>query len=82
MKLSKTQELASMMQVRSGMSNYYIKNKREKGQPRFFKCVCCGEKFDFDDSVDYIGAVMEWKSRGNKCWACGYGRCHCKQKET
>ncbi len=57
----------------------YIVNKRAKGQPRFFKCVCCGKEFDFNDSVDYIGAVMQWEGGGGKCYACANGYCHCKE---
>jgi len=81
MKLSKIQKLASLMEGRMG-SNRYIVNKREKGQPRFFKCVCCGKKFDFGDSVDYIGAVNQWEAYGEKCYTCGEGLCHCKEKEV
>ena len=59
--------------------NRYIINKREKGQPRFFKCACCGMKIDLKDSVDYIGAINQWKAFGEKCYMCGKGFCDCKK---
>lgn len=80
MRLSKTQKLASLMDGRMG-DNRYIINRREKGQPRFIKCVCCGKKFDLKDSIDYIGAVNQWKAFGEKCYMCGRGFCDCKKKK-
>lgn len=63
----------------SDHDNRYIINKREKGQKRFFKCCCCGEKYDLKDSEDYVGAVEQWEQLGHKCYACGKGFCHCKE---
>lgn len=77
MKLSKIQKLAQMTDGRMA-DNRYIINKREKGQPRFIKCCCCGKKFDLKDSEDYIGAINQWKNFGEKCYMCGRGFCHCK----
>ena len=73
---SKKQQVASIFS-RGRDDNRYIVNKREKGQKRFFKCNCCGKKFDFGDSTDYVGAVEQWDSFGGKCYACGRGLCHC-----
>jgi len=77
MKLSRIQKLAELMDGRMA-DNRYIINKREKGQPRFIKCTCCGKKFDLKDSVDYIGAINQWKAFGKKCYTCGKGFCRCK----
>jgi len=74
---SRTQKLASLMEGKMG-DNRYVINKREKGQQRFFKCVCCGTKFDFKDSEDYVGAVKQWEDGGGKCYRCANGFCHCK----
>jgi len=80
MKLSNIQKLALLMDGRIA-DNQYIVNKREEGQPRFFKCTCCGETTDFEDSDDYIGAVNQWVAHGEKCYMCWKGFCHCKEKE-
>jgi len=71
MELSKVQKLAQLVDGR-------IVNRKEEGQPRFIKCVCCGKKFDLKDSIDYIGAINQWKAFGKKCYACGKGFCRCK----
>jgi len=81
MKLSKRQKLAEMMDGRMGEDRYII-NKREKGQLRFIKCVCCSKKIDLKDSDDYIGAINQWKAFGNKCYMCGRGFCDCKKKRV
>ena len=77
--LSKIQKLASLMEGRM-VDNQYIVNKREKNQPRFFKCSCCGKEFDFSNSDDYVGAVKQWEQGGGKCYACAHGFCHCQEE--
>ena len=59
--------------------NKYFVNKRKKGQRRFFKCACCNKEFDFENSRDYIGAVIQWESYGKKCYACANRLCHCNE---
>jgi len=81
MKLSGIQKLALLRKERIA-DNRHIVNKREKGQPRFIKCVCCGKEFDLKDSVDYIGAINQWKAFGKKCYFCGKGLCDCKKKRV
>lgn len=65
--------------------DYYLINKWEKGQPKTIQCSCCGKIIDLTDSIDYAGAVQQWKGFGKKCYACGKGLgtkeaypCHCK----
>lgn len=85
MKYSKRQQFISL--VSGGMpEDRYIKNKREKGQKRFFTCSCCGKRFDFKDSDDYVGAVKQWEQGGGECYVCAHGLglkedfpCHIKE---
>jgi len=68
------------------MRDFYIINKRQKGEKRIFKCSCCGVKHDFEGSDDYIGAVAQWEANDGKCYACANGLgtkesfpCHIKE---
>ena len=69
LELSKTQKLALLVEGKMA-DDQYIVNKREKNQPRFFKCSCCGKEFDFHKSDDYVGAVRQWQEFGGKCYPC------------
>lgn len=44
-------------------------------------CVDCGKEHDFSNSIDYVGAVDQWKGFGDKCYVCGRGFCHCQEKD-
>ena len=61
--------VSNRMEAQSG---HYIINKWKEGQPRVFKCGCCGKNIDLKDSDDYAGAVNQWKTLGKKCYACGH----------
>lgn len=78
---SRKQQLTSL--INRGMTgNRYIVNEREEGQKRLFACSCCGKEFDFSNSIDYVGAVEQWKQGGGKCYACAHGLCHCHEKDN
>jgi len=78
MKYSKKQQLIKTIEAVM-TEDRYIVNKREKGQQRVFTCKCCGQSWNLDNTVDYVGAVEQWKSFGEKCYACGRGFCHCAE---
>jgi len=85
MEYSKGQKLISLIN-RNRKDDYYMVNKREKDNKRFFKCSCCGKTFDFKDSEDYVGAVEQWEQGDNKCYVCANGLgnkqnfpCHIKE---
>ena len=74
--------ISNIMEAQSG---FYLENKWEEGQPKTIHCSCCGKTFDLTESVDYAGAVQQWKDFGKKCYVCGKGLgtkknfpCHCK----
>lgn len=80
MKYSRKQQIISLINE-SRKDNSYIVNKREEGQQELFICNCCKKEFNFANSIDYVGAVDQWKQNGSKCYACANGFCHCPHPE-
>lgn len=51
---------------------HYIIDKRKNHQQRYFICIDCKKRHDFETSEEYIEAVSMWNKRGGRCVGCYY----------